>query len=1179
MKRYSSANTFSQGLVSDLNPLTTPNNVLTNALNATLISFNGNEYVLQNDMGNGRVESAYLPSGYVPIGIQEYGGVIYVVSYNPLTNKGQVGSFPSPERNITSEEAGKSNLSLSLDDFKGQQTRVIRLKIFGEEATLRAGDKFTILMDGGDSSFLSNFKNVDNDTVKYLKNKALTLRAEVLDKNNNLFDITSSLKRIDQTTGKVIPEYNGSTILSGDTIFNTEYFTTNGVIPDNPQDTDLDTYRDIEAVNIFNSKLVGNLVIVAEYNTVNTFGVALDGEKIGDNYKLYLQTDWTYNCPDGLNGEPSNIYHSEIDPNLRTIKGYKYVFYKVGDSPSNYTELPLGASSVLYGQTKFTEEQDQTVTNYDEASKQYNTSQVDAITLNNLNFEQGKPRIINYEVIPTDYRLNLDGLKCKGSINLDKLGTGEIRLNIWKYYKNNEYIQLQYGFEAYPRRGEVFQNLRFEFYDVYDQNKLVYTKQIDNKRNYNGRFTTVLNDSKLLTVDQALPNNRLYLVKIKISSNKAPTGETATIADTKLYDIDLGTRWLFNTKLYNDAYIDETLANLSWTDSDGITYYGDDWGTDVAEWGTNGMSSSNGWIENKDSNLEAHKNNGAGLHYYRFISVDITNNGTYSKEAQGTTNIVDTLLNDNEHYAYRTTQLFINSTYDFQINLNNQELYPFIPQFKTDFKVNPEIAIYADNTSITGEDSTYIVKPSILNYNPSSIEPLKTDYKFETSTGSQSLANLTKTQTTQSGRLEIPLSILAKMHYFTKDDPNGKINNVFTPIFELTTTYLGSLSASFPQQQYYIVADANGRTGNDDDHWIRMVRADTNLGTELVDTFTDSDRVVYNEKAKDGLVQYGTQAKKPQNQVMGGYKFIRLSLSQVLDKVSGDYPVYLIGSSWNCSPRWGTFFNNYEQFMQDYPFKYWSSALYKTISGNYRMLNFIFTSKAVSTFDANINNEVLHLPIYTLNGLLSNIYKYNSAYSGVAMTVPIIDSNRYGFNSDYTCTIKINYRTQSNITSFMGEYENISNKVDFYYTNSDEVKDVITEVSQKITGMQDYYEAKTTPTVEYGYKRAGEEKYVPLTGEFNKTASYKLVGDTLYPENNIGNYFVQQDGIFVLKDTTIYIPYEYEGSISNNQNRQSVDSLTQFTFFNNAISVFPTSQMINELGLITQSPFADLKQF
>ena len=39
-------NTFSEGLIMDLNPLTTPPNVMTSCLNGTLITYNGNEFVL-----------------------------------------------------------------------------------------------------------------------------------------------------------------------------------------------------------------------------------------------------------------------------------------------------------------------------------------------------------------------------------------------------------------------------------------------------------------------------------------------------------------------------------------------------------------------------------------------------------------------------------------------------------------------------------------------------------------------------------------------------------------------------------------------------------------------------------------------------------------------------------------------------------------------------------------------------------------------------------------------------------------------------------------------------------------------------------------------------------------------------------------------------------------------------
>ena len=42
MIRQNTVNTFTGGLVSDLEPLSTPNNVLTDCLNGTISTFNGN---------------------------------------------------------------------------------------------------------------------------------------------------------------------------------------------------------------------------------------------------------------------------------------------------------------------------------------------------------------------------------------------------------------------------------------------------------------------------------------------------------------------------------------------------------------------------------------------------------------------------------------------------------------------------------------------------------------------------------------------------------------------------------------------------------------------------------------------------------------------------------------------------------------------------------------------------------------------------------------------------------------------------------------------------------------------------------------------------------------------------------------------------------------------------------
>lgn len=115
MAKEPAVNTFQKGLMMDLDPTAVGNQALTDAKNATLLTFNGNEFILQNDMGNtylvytftnsnGLVDTqrVELPTGYIPLGVKEHGGVIYFVlgqksDDSTVTKKIQIGSFPSPE--------------------------------------------------------------------------------------------------------------------------------------------------------------------------------------------------------------------------------------------------------------------------------------------------------------------------------------------------------------------------------------------------------------------------------------------------------------------------------------------------------------------------------------------------------------------------------------------------------------------------------------------------------------------------------------------------------------------------------------------------------------------------------------------------------------------------------------------------------------------------------------------------------------------------------------------------------------------------------------------------------------------------------------------------------------------------------------------------------------------------
>lgn len=94
--KSSSTNTFNEGLNYDLNPNVTPNSVLTDCINGTFITFNKDELSLQNDAGNTKIgvigtevpntnpvqytEYVQLEDGFLPLGVKEYGGVLYIVS-------------------------------------------------------------------------------------------------------------------------------------------------------------------------------------------------------------------------------------------------------------------------------------------------------------------------------------------------------------------------------------------------------------------------------------------------------------------------------------------------------------------------------------------------------------------------------------------------------------------------------------------------------------------------------------------------------------------------------------------------------------------------------------------------------------------------------------------------------------------------------------------------------------------------------------------------------------------------------------------------------------------------------------------------------------------------------------------------------------------------------------------
>ena len=264
-------NKFQKGLVMDFSPENTSNEVLTHALNATLLTFNGNELSLQNDMGNGRVETAYLPEGYIPVGTCEYGGIIYIVSYNPLEDKSQIGCFPSPERNISSDELGCiEDQEIKLKDFQevddyGNITGKIKntsKNVILRNDKLNPGDKFIVYADESiyEEKLQDLFKR-DNVTKEFnpIENPMIALNLVSIEESGRIIYLNSELLQYNKTYKQDVYKYH---ILGKQqvTAFKQE---------------DIDDYRNTlsSGYNVFKSKISGKLAILAELVMIDSYTV------------------------------------------------------------------------------------------------------------------------------------------------------------------------------------------------------------------------------------------------------------------------------------------------------------------------------------------------------------------------------------------------------------------------------------------------------------------------------------------------------------------------------------------------------------------------------------------------------------------------------------------------------------------------------------------------------------------------------------------------------------------------------------------------------------------------------------------------------------------------------------------------------------------------------------------
>lgn len=520
-------NTFNEGMVLDNHPLMTPNTVLTDALNATLVTMNGNEMVLQNDMGNARVENAKLPPGYVPIGMKEYGGIIYIACYNPLTNKGQIGCFPSPQRQKTATQISEITPTFKFPDVtkiekeeNGEQwykinSLLTKCEIFPKGTIIRSGDKFSVGLpiasmfgttniDQTGENYISNYNNVESGLVKTPMNRMYTFGVATLDNNGQLRDITNQLKRYRK--GQQIQFINTDSDLYK---FNCGYWQNEMSTKDKDGlvSSELMDQTSVQSkLNTYNSKLFGRLFLYAKYNAIDNVDVSVVGYKeseITNNVKnpiysntndqkdgnnvipidspivLFIYANYKYNCPDGsgfLNGkklvEPYEGYKYYFDKptqanyNDNIIRGLLLTLNIDGNTTQELLEFSIPHQDAEYYKY-YTTGYGYPV--YDPITNLYSFSQLFTVPLKSSSNQH-----IEWNVIPI-MRFYDGGLinggqlpdkEVSGSLDTGNINSGVMKLNTWNYYISGDRINLRWGYESYPRDNDVISDITFKFYDI-----------------------------------------------------------------------------------------------------------------------------------------------------------------------------------------------------------------------------------------------------------------------------------------------------------------------------------------------------------------------------------------------------------------------------------------------------------------------------------------------------------------------------------------------------------------------------------------------------------------------------------------------------------------------------------------------------------------------------------------
>lgn len=483
---------FNKGINLDVNPALVDSQTLTDALNGTLITFNSNDMSYQNDMGNARVHNARLKPGFIPLGVKEHGGVIYVASHNPLTGDSELGSFPSPERNHNYDSKNKTieqkidweswltgegccgKTKNVLDKKQGQVMPLLGDN--GKEIYLNPGDLFKIALNG-----LPNKLDIEYFFNKENKEEYYSLKELGAKKKFNLDILVRNRQgKVENITESILDEYgslNNSFVNSvknendeGDTVV--------------PEEEALDNYREAvktENFHIYSGKSAGNLNVALNINTLEGFNVdysyVVTKDKLVILFKIFINKE----------------YNEDYFKNIGKSLSENYLYLKNIETEFKFGDETI--SSEMLKQNDFIEKLKKDIypEKYHKLLDKYNTYDFFGgfiFEFNLKKFENKPNKLLKFNIVP-ESSIALECFNSKmGEIDLSSITkeNTEIILDRWNYESNSENnrpLILSFGYKLPKNEFSLLdiEKCEITFFDLKQNKALDYSLIVKNNGN------------------------------------------------------------------------------------------------------------------------------------------------------------------------------------------------------------------------------------------------------------------------------------------------------------------------------------------------------------------------------------------------------------------------------------------------------------------------------------------------------------------------------------------------------------------------------------------------------------------------------------------------------------------------------------------------------------------------